>query len=88
MDLGIKRLILVVVSIAGGIGGLYGLLFVLNLAYGHVSLRNYDTIYAVLTAVPFALLVAVWLDYFMGTRLLGQEDPHAGSQTPAAEEKK
>jgi len=71
MDLGLKRVLLVVLSIAGGVAGVFLVLGFLNLAYGaNVNLERYGMTFAVLTAVPLALLVAVWLDYFMGTGIL------------------
>ncbi|HLV44486.1 MAG TPA: hypothetical protein VKY39_05985 [Aggregatilineales bacterium] len=71
MDLGLKRVLLVVLSIAGGVAGVFLVLGFLNLAYGaNVNLERYGMTFAVLTAVPVALLVAVWLDYFMGTGIL------------------
>ncbi len=71
MDLGLKRVLLVVLSLAGGVAGVFLVLGFLNLAYGaNVNLERYGMTFAVLTAVPVALLVAVWLDYFMGTGIL------------------
>lgn len=71
MDLGLKRVLLVVLSIAGGVAGVFLVLGFLNIAYGaNVTLERYGMTFAVLTAVPVALLVAVWLDYFMGTGIL------------------
>jgi len=44
---------------------------ILNVAYGaNVTLERYGTTFAILTAVPLALFVAIWLDYFMGTNIL------------------
>jgi|YNPNPStandDraft_1061719.scaffolds.fasta_scaffold25311_2 membrane protease YdiL (CAAX protease family) len=74
MDLGTKRLILVILSLAGGIGGLFLIFAVLNAVYhANVNLERYGYTYAVLTALPLALLVGVWLDYFLGTQLLPDE---------------
>jgi hypothetical protein len=71
MDLGLKRVLLVALSLAGGVLGVFGVIGLLNLAYdANVTLARYGTAYAVLTGLPIALLVAVWLDYFMGTGLL------------------
>lgn len=71
MDLGLKRALLVVLSIVGGVVGVFLVLGFLNLAYGaNVNLARYGTVFAVLTALPLALLVGVWLDYFMGTGIL------------------
>ena len=49
----------------------------LNVLYNaNVTLARYGTTFAVLTVIPIALFVAVWLDHFMGTNLLpsGPED--------------
>ena len=76
MDLGLKRVLLVVLSLAGGVIGMFGVIGLLNLAYNAgVTLERFGTAYAILTALPLALLVAVWLDYFMGTGLLPNENP-------------
>lgn len=73
MSLGLKRVLLVVLSIAGGVVGLFLVLAFLNIAYGaRVDLERYGTTFAILTALPLALLVGVWLDYFMGTGVLGE----------------
>ena len=64
-------MLLVVLSSAGGVAGVFLVLGFLNLAYGaNVNLERYGMTFAVLTAVPVALLVAVWLDYFLGTGFL------------------
>lgn len=75
MDMGFKRLLLIILSIAGGIAGLFLTMLLLNFAYGAgVTLESYGPAYAVLTALPIALLVGLWLDYFMGTGLLRTDD--------------
>lgn len=76
MDLGTKRLILVIVSLVGGIAGLLVIFLLLNVVYGaNVTLERYGYGYAVLTALPLALLAGVWLDYFMKTGLLPEGPP-------------
>ncbi len=75
MDMGFKRILLVVLSIAGGVAGLFLTMLLLNFAYGAgVTLESYGTAYSVLTALPIALLVGVWLDYFMGTGVLRTDE--------------
>jgi hypothetical protein len=86
MDLGLRRLVLVVLSILGGIGLVYVMFFVINAAL-HVLLRlpitteitaeRFDTIYFVLSAFTLALLVGVWLDYFLHTGILPIDQPGA-----------
>jgi hypothetical protein len=35
-----------------------------------ISIQEYGYIYFLTTALPLALMYMVWLDYFMGTRIL------------------
>ena len=71
MDIGLKRVLLVILSIVGGVAGVFAVLGLLNLFYGAgVTLESYGTVYAVATGVPLAVLIAIWLDYFMGTEIL------------------
>jgi hypothetical protein len=75
MDLGLKRVLLVILSLGGGVAGLFAVLTTLNLLYGvGVTLESYGVTFAVMTAIPLALLAGVWLDYFMGTGLLGRDE--------------
>ena len=71
MDLGMRRLLLVVLSVVGGVVGLFGTLAFINLAWdAHVSFRTYGPIYQITTVLPLALLIAVWLDVLLDTQLL------------------
>ena len=80
MDIGLKRVLLIVLSLGGGVAGVFAVLGLLNLAYGAgVTLERYTPTFAVLTGLPLALLVAVWLDYFMGTGIL-KEGPENESE--------
>jgi hypothetical protein len=83
MDLGLRRLILVIVSIVGGIAGVFVILSGLNAAYGDVTIERYGLIYAVLTALPLAILIGIWLDYFMRTKLLSEGPGEAQAAKPA-----
>ena len=77
MDIGLRRLVLVLLSIGGGIVGLILIFLALNVLYNaNITLARYGTTFAVLTVIPIALFVAIWLDHFMGTNLLpsGPED--------------
>ncbi len=71
MSVGLKRVLLIIFSLIGGVAGVFLVLGILNVAYGaNVTLERYGTTFAILTAVPLALFVAIWLDYFMGTNIL------------------
>jgi len=85
MGIGIRRLILVIVSIAAGIGLTVGLLFFLDSQYGDVNFERFGAEYFVLTALPLAVLVGIWLDFFLKTKLLS--DGPAEETPPAAETK-
>ncbi len=74
MSLWFKRLLLVVLSIGGGIGGLLLIWTILNGVYqAGVNLDRYGFSYAIFTALPIALFCAIWLDYFLDTGLLGPD---------------
>ena len=76
MDLGLRRIILVLLSIGGGIVGLVVIFLTLNLVYGaNVTLARYGYTFAVLTVLPLALFTAIWLDHFLGTNLLPSGPP-------------
>lgn len=83
MDLGMRRIILVILSIIGGVAGVFVILAVLDSAYGNVDLEHYGAVYAVLTALPLAVLIGIWLDYFLDTRLLS-DGPAPGSEAKPA----
>ena len=68
MDLGIRRIILVVVSIAAGLGLAFGLLVLIGVTYE--SYTSESPLYFVFTAFPLAVLVGIWLDLLLKTRLL------------------
>lgn len=76
MDIGLKRLVLILLSIAGGIAGTFGILLLINLAYhANVTPARYGTGYMILTAIPLSLLFGVWLDAFMKTKILETQIP-------------
>lgn len=35
-----------------------------------ISIQKYGTLYFLTTAIPLGLIFVVWLDYFMGTKIL------------------
>lgn len=73
MDLGLKRAMLVILSLGGGVAGLFLVFGFLNLTYGAgVNFEEYGLTFSILTVIPIALFVAIWLDYFMGTGILEQ----------------
>lgn len=70
-----KRVVLVILSLIGGAAGVFFVLTLLNVTYdAGVTLERFGITYAILTGVPLALLIGVWLDYFMGTQLLDSGD--------------
>lgn len=74
MDLGLKRAMLVILSLGGGVAGLFLVFAFLNLAYGAgVNFEEFGLTFSILTVIPISLFVAIWLDYFMGTGILKQE---------------
>lgn len=77
LDMIWKRLIVFILSIAGGIGLTFGLLYVLDLAYHRVNYEVYGPTYFTLTAIPLMFLCGVWLDYFMGTKFLSEPEDQA-----------
>lgn len=83
MDIGLKRLILVILSLVGGVAGVFAILAVLDAAYGNVSIETYGAEYAVLTALPLAVFIGIWLDYFLGTRLLADGPAQTAPARPA-----
>lgn len=67
----VRYIILIVLSMAVGIGSVFGLMIALNVLYNaNVTIQEYGLLYSVLTGLPIALAVAVWLDYFLGTKVL------------------
>ncbi len=94
MDLGLRRILVVVLGILGGIGLVFAIFALLNAFYNaHVDFERYGAEYFVLTALPLALLVMLWLDYFMRTNIIPEvgEPPEAkqerrGRSAAAAEE--
>jgi hypothetical protein len=80
MDLSIRRIILVVVSIAAGLGMSFGGLVLIGVTFE--SYTSESPLYFVFTAFPLAVLVGIWLDYFLKTRLLS-EGPAEEAAAPA-----
>jgi hypothetical protein len=99
MDLGMRRLLLVMLSIIGGIASVFLMFGLTNISLplmginAVVTYERYGMIYFILTVVPFALLVGLWLDYFMRTGIIPENDGPAAKKerpgrqaAPAAEE--
>ena len=88
MDLGMRRLLLVVLSIIGGIASVFVLFGLTNILLplmginAVVTYERYGMIYFVLTAVPMALFVGIWLDYFMRTGILPENEGPAKKERP------
>ena len=67
----VRHVILVLLSLAGGVGAVLALMVVLNTFYNaNVNVQEFGYGYAVLTGLPIAVAVGVWLDYFLGTGVL------------------
>ena len=62
----VKRLILLVVSMAVG----YGVTLGLTLLIDGMSIEKYGFYYTLFTTISFGLAVGIWLDKFMGTDIL------------------
>jgi len=90
MSLTLRRLVLVVLSIAAGVAGVVGVIALLNIIFptAYVTYERYGTVYAVTTAVPIGLLAAVWLDYFLQTGILpdGMRTGTEGTESGAADQ--
>ena len=82
MDLSIRRIILVVVSIAAGLGMTFGLLLGIGVTYE--SYTSESPLYFVFTALPLAVLVGIWLDLLLKTRLLS-DGPAEEAAAPAGD---
>ena len=63
----IKRLILVIISLAIGFG-LTTLILYTN--YVGTTISEYGSTYYITTGLSFAVVAAIWLDKFMGTEIL------------------
>jgi hypothetical protein len=74
-SLTLRRLVVWVVSIA--LGFLIATAFITLVlpwmgpnAGNPISIQKYGTLYFLFTAIPLGLIFVVWLDYFMGTKIL------------------
>lgn len=72
MDIGVRRVLLVVLSVGFGIAALFGVFGFLNLVYGAgtIGFHNYDPVFVIFTVLPMAVFAGVWLDYFLKTGVL------------------
>ena len=62
----VKRLILLVISMAVG----FGLTWLVAFLVDGMTMEKYGIYYIVFTTISFGLAVGIWLDKFMGTDLL------------------
>lgn len=85
IDIGIRRLVLVILSIVGGIALTFGLLEWVRASNQlfELTLEQYGYVYAILTALPLAIFVGIWLDLFMGTKLLADGPAEGSAAKPA-----
>ena len=86
MTLGLRRLLLVVLSILGGIGLVFVMFWLLNAFFptADITLDRYGMEYFVLSALPLALLVGLWLNYFMRTGLIPETSKQPAAKKGAA----
>lgn len=72
MSIGFRRTLLVVLSLAFGVGMLFATFGLLNVIWGPgtAGFHNYDVVFVLFTIVPMAALAFIWLDYFLGTGIL------------------
>ena len=64
----IKRLILALISLGVGVGTTW--LIVITIL--DTTIGNYGTIYFVFTTLSIACALGIWLDKFMGTKILSE----------------
>ena len=75
MSLGLRRILVLVLSVIGGIAGVYVLFFLINAAYkANVDFDRFGATYFVLAAIPLGLLVGLWMDYFLRTGIIPERD--------------
>jgi hypothetical protein len=76
MNLGLRRLLLVVLSVLGGIALVFVMFAILNAAFptADITLERFGNEYFALSALPLALLVGLWLDYFMRTGIIPEDE--------------
>ena len=78
MGLGVRKVLVLILSVAGGFGGLYAMFALVNALYGAgMDWDRYGTAYSVLTIVPIAILVGIWLDYFFRAGFIPEPDESA-----------
>jgi len=62
----VKRLIVLVVSLALG----FGLTYAVTLLFDGMTLEKYGVYYTLFTTISFGIAVAIWLDKFLETDIL------------------
>ncbi len=71
MSLGLRRILVLGLAVGGGIAGVFVLFALLNAVYNaRVDFDRYGAAYFVLTALPLALLIGLWMDYFLRTGII------------------
>jgi hypothetical protein len=80
MDLGLRRLTVWILSIILGAASVPVILTAVTVFTKRAAtMDNYGTTYIVLTAIPMALLFALWLDYFLRTGMIPEVDEPAAA---------
>ncbi len=88
MSLGLRRILVLVLAVIGGIAGVYVLFFLINAAYrANVDFDRYGATYFVLTAIPIGLLVGLWMDFFLRAGIIPEyNEPAAAAAKGGTEE--
>jgi H+/Cl- antiporter ClcA len=79
MSLGLRRVLVLVLAVIGGVAGVYVIFALLNAVYNaRVDFERYGATYFVLTALPLGLLVGLWMDYFLRAGIIPEvKEPEA-----------
>ncbi len=83
MSLGLRRVLVLVLAIIGGVAGVFAIFALLNAVYptAYVDLERYGTVYFILTALPLGLLVGLWMDYFLRAGIIPEvAEPEAQAE--------
>jgi uncharacterized membrane-anchored protein len=87
MSLGLRKILVLVLSVIGGIAGVYVMFYFINVFWkANVDFDRYGATYFVLTAIPIGLLVGLWMDFFLRAGIIPEHEEPGAAATGAAEE--